>query len=93
MLIENVCMPVRAFVLHLVWFMVFNATFNTQLYREDQFYWRRKLEYPEKTTDLSQVIDKRFINSKRAFFSYIMARPRYIQLEVDDIRPSRSRSQ
>jgi hypothetical protein len=40
--------------------MVFNATFNTQLYREDQFYWRRKLEYPEKTTDLSQVIDKRY---------------------------------
>jgi hypothetical protein len=28
--------------------MVLNAT----------FYWWRKLEYPEKTTDLSQVIDK-----------------------------------
>ena len=24
-------------------------------YRGGQFYWRRKLEYPEKTTDLSQV--------------------------------------
>ena len=23
-----------------------------------QFYWRRKLEYPEKTTDLPQVTDK-----------------------------------
>jgi hypothetical protein len=28
--------------------MVFNATFG-------QFYWWRKLEYPEKTTDLPQV--------------------------------------
>jgi hypothetical protein len=30
-----------------------------QLYRGSQFYWWRKLEYPEKTTDLSQVTDKR----------------------------------
>ena len=29
-----------------------------QLYRGDQFYWWRKPEYPDKTTDLSQVIDK-----------------------------------
>jgi hypothetical protein len=30
-----------------------------QLYRGCQFYWWRKpLEYPEKTTDLSQVTDK-----------------------------------
>jgi hypothetical protein len=29
-----------------------------QLYRDGQFYWWRKLEYPEKTTDLSQVTDK-----------------------------------
>jgi hypothetical protein len=28
------------------------------LYRGRQFYWRKKLEYPEKTTDLSQVTDK-----------------------------------
>ena len=26
-----------------------------QLYRGGQFYWWRKLEYPEKTTDLSRV--------------------------------------
>jgi len=32
-----------------------------QLYRGDQFYWWRKLEYPEKTTDLSQVTDKLYI--------------------------------
>jgi hypothetical protein len=29
-----------------------------QLYRDGQFYWRRKPEYPEKTTDLSQVTGK-----------------------------------
>ena len=29
-----------------------------QLYREVQFYWWRKLEYPEETTDLSKVTDK-----------------------------------
>ena len=29
-----------------------------QLYRGGQFYWWRKREYPEKTTDLSQVTDK-----------------------------------
>ena len=29
-----------------------------QLYRGDQFYWWKKPEYPEKTTDLSQVTNK-----------------------------------
>jgi hypothetical protein len=29
-----------------------------QLYRGGQFYWWRIPEYPEKTTDLSQVTDK-----------------------------------
>ena len=32
--------------------------FVFQLYRGDQFYWWRKPEYPEKTTDLWQVTDK-----------------------------------
>jgi hypothetical protein len=27
-----------------------------QLYRAGQFYWWRKPEYPEKTTDMSQVV-------------------------------------
>jgi len=39
--------------------MVFNATFNNiSVYRGGQFYLWRKPEYPEKTTDLSQVTDK-----------------------------------
>ena len=29
-----------------------------QLYRNGQFYWWRKTEYPEKTTDLPQLTDK-----------------------------------
>jgi hypothetical protein len=29
-----------------------------QLYRDGQFYWWRKLEYTEKTTELLQVTDK-----------------------------------
>jgi len=49
----------------LAWFrfMVLNATFIYffRLYRGGQFYWRRKLEYPVKTTDLSQVYDKLYV--------------------------------
>jgi hypothetical protein len=31
-----------------------------QLYHGSQFYWWRKLEYPEKTIDQLQVTDKRY---------------------------------
>jgi len=38
------------------WFTPFLTIF--QLYRGSQFYWLRKLEYMEKSTDLPQVPDK-----------------------------------
>jgi len=41
--------------------MVFNVTFNKfQYYRGSQFYWWGNPDYTVKTTDLSQVIDKRY---------------------------------
>jgi hypothetical protein len=39
--------------------MVFNATFNNiSAILSGQFYWWKKPEYPEKTTDLLQITDK-----------------------------------
>ena len=43
-----------------------------QLYRDGQFYWWRKPEYREKTTDLSQVTDKLNQIYLIKFVSYIM---------------------
>jgi hypothetical protein len=39
--------------------MVFNTTFNTiSVILGGQFYWWKKPEYPEKTTDLQEVTNK-----------------------------------
>jgi len=56
--------------------MVIKATFSVsgifQLYRGCQFYWLRKPEYAEKTTDLSKVTDKlHSLIDKSQLFYYI----------------------
>ena len=59
-------------VFQIIWFMVFKALstiFQLLVYRGGQFYWWRKPEYPEKTTDLPQVADK--LNSKYAYSASI----------------------
>jgi hypothetical protein len=48
------CPKILSFWFGLVWFMVFNVTFNNI----SVILWRKKPEYLEKTTDLSQVTDK-----------------------------------
>ena len=47
------CIPLRVIRLEC---LTVSAIFK--LYRDGQFYWWRKLEYPVKTTDLPQVTDK-----------------------------------
>ena len=52
-----------------------------QLYRGGQFYWWRKLVYPKKTTDgsdLSQVTDKLYPKNKKSWKNYVQIKITHI---------------
>jgi hypothetical protein len=62
------------------WLMVFNPTIF-QLYRGGQFYWWRKPECPEKTTDLSKTLSHNVVScTPRHEPNFILVKPQVPQI-------------
>jgi magnesium-transporting ATPase (P-type) len=62
----------HSFTNEYIWWRLTLHSIIFQVYPCGQFYWWGKLEYPEKTTDLSQVTDKRMGTTQEPFLHSYM---------------------